>query len=146
MGRFHQCTSCCTAVHDLGGYTVPSADRFHWEGQVDAEGSLTELSISEPLKVLSVEDAREVVVNYLIEYYGWTDLGVWNEADRQPIENAGLHHTFTAGPWVIQIEYLAAAPFVPEYQIIVDHLNIIARWTGIVKPDGEIIEKTCDMN
>jgi len=119
---------------------------LHWEGKIDAQGSLTELAMSEPLKVLSVEDARDAVADYLIENYAWTGLVDWNESETQPIENAGLRHTFTSGPWVIQVEYLAAAPFVPEYQITADHLNLIARWTGVVESNGEIVQEAYVIN
>lgn len=114
---------------------------LHWEGKVDAKWSLTELSFSEPLNVLSVEDTRDAVVDYLIENHEWTGLVDWNESEPEPKENAGLRHTFTSDPWVIQVAYLAAAPFIPEYQITADHLNMIARRTGVVKSNGEILKE-----
>ena len=115
------------------------ASGLHWNGEVDASGTINELALSEPLKVLSVEGARDAVADFLAENYQWSDLAVWCESSREPIENAGLRHTFTVGPWVIQVEYFAAAPVVPEYRIVADHLNIVARWSGTIKANGEVI-------
>lgn len=113
---------------------------LRWEGKVDAEGTITELTLSEPCKILSVEDARDAAANYLVEKYAWTDLKDWQECDQEPIENAGERLTFSAGSWVIQVEYFAAAPIVPEYRIVADHLNMIARWSGTIKANGEVTE------
>lgn len=114
---------------------------LRWEGEVDASGVINELTLSEPLKVLSVDAARDAAADYIIENYAWTDLEDWQESGQEPIENAGVRHTFTAGPWVIQVEYFAAAPIVPEYKIVADQLNMVARWSGTITASGEIDEQ-----
>ncbi|MCJ7694404.1 MAG: hypothetical protein MUO40_03175 [Anaerolineaceae bacterium] len=113
---------------------------LRWIGEVDAKGSLHEISLSEPLKVLSPADAGIAAVDFILEMYGWQSPDMWTEQTMQPIEKAGIRRTFTSGPWVVQVEYMAGAPIVPEYRVIVDNLNLVARWVGIVRADGEIVE------
>ena len=127
-------------------YLVYSIEIVHicsglrWEGEVDAAGILTEKKFSGPLAVLSVEDARDAAAAYIMETYGWSSPEVWVAQSPEPIENAGVQQIFTAGPWVIQVEFLAAAPIVPEYTITADHLNLSARWTGTIQADSTVIE------
>ncbi len=118
------------------------AKGLHWVGKVNAEGVLEETSVSGPMQVLSVEDARDTAEAYLVEQYGWTLEENWIEQSTQPFENADVRHTFTAGPWVIQVEYLAAAPIVPEYKVIADNLTLVERWEGVIKASGELIEES----
>lgn len=116
------------------------AHGLRWTGEVNAEGSITEISISGPMQVLSSLDARDLAVDFIQSNYNWDAPGEWHAEPMQPIENAGIRQTFTAGPWVIQVDYLAAAPIVPEYQITADNMTLVARWTGSIKASGEIIE------
>ena len=111
-----------------------------WTGEVNAEGAITEISVSGPMQVLSPRDARDLAAEFIQSNFDWDTPGEWSAEPMQPIENAGIRQTFTAGPWVIQVEYLAAAPIVPEYQITADNLTLFARWTGTIKATGEIIE------
>jgi hypothetical protein len=39
------------------------------------------------------------------------------------------------------VEYFAAAPIVPEYKIVADQINRVARWSGTIRASGEIIEE-----
>ncbi len=114
---------------------------LRWEGTVDAWGELEESVLSEPMEVLSVEDARDTAVDYIIAAYGWGSAGEWVEQSVEPIENAGVRHTYTCGPWVIQVEYYAAAPIVPEYHVVADHISQVARWEGHISAAGEITEE-----
>jgi hypothetical protein len=41
----------------------------------------------------------------------------------------------------VQVEFFAAAPIVPEYRIVADHLNKVAHWSGTVKASGEVVEE-----
>lgn len=118
------------------------AKGLYWVGKVNAEGLLEETSVSGPMEILSVEDARDAATAYIVEHYGWELVESWVEQSVQPIENAGVRHTFTAGPWVIQAEYLAAAPIVPEYKVIADNLTLVERWEGVIKASGELIEES----
>ena len=113
----------------------------HWEGKVDAEGNLEEVDMSEPLIVLSSEDARDAAVAYIIAEYGWDGVGEWTAQPMTPIENAGVRNTFTSGPWVVQVDHYAAAPIVPGYHVIADNMSLVARWEGRVSADGEIVEE-----
>jgi hypothetical protein len=41
------------------------ASGLRWIGEVDASGAINEIVLSEPLKILSVEDARDAAVDFL---------------------------------------------------------------------------------
>ncbi len=114
---------------------------MRWTGEVNAKGDLQEDSLIGPMQVLSVTDARDAAVLFVIDQYGWDLDGEWIEQSVKPTENAGVRYTFTAGPWVVQVEFLAAAPIVPEYRIIADNLTLVERWEGFVKANGEISEE-----
>lgn len=116
------------------------AHGLRWTGEVNAEGEIKENSISGPMQVLSSLEARDLAAEFIQSNYDWDAPGEWRAEQMQPIENAGIQQTFTAGSWVIQIKYLAAAPIVPEYHITADHLTLITRWTGTIKASGEILE------
>ena len=118
------------------------AHGLRWVGEVDAQGELKETSASGPMQVLSSIDARNLAAEYIQTNYGWKLSGEWQVESMQPIENAGIRQTFTAGPWVIQVEYLAGAPIVPEYKITVDNLTLVARWEGTIQANGDIIEES----
>lgn len=105
------------------------------------QSTQSELTTAELSQVLSAVDAREAVVVFIIANHAWERPDTWVEQSTQPIENAGVRHTFTSGPWVVQVEYQAAAPLVPEYHVTVDHLSLVARWVGTVNADGEIFEE-----
>lgn len=117
------------------------ATGMHWEGKVDAQGNLEETDVLEPLQVLSAEDARDAVVAYIIAEYGGEAVGEWTTQPMKPIEKAGVRNTYTSGPWVVQVDHYAAAPIVPGYHIVVDHMSLVARWEGRINADGEIIEE-----
>ena len=117
------------------------ASGLRWEGTVDAWGSMEESDISGPMEVLSVEDARDAAVAYIIAEYGWEQAGEWVEQSMEPMENAGVRHTFTSGPWVVTVDYYAAAPIVPGYHVVADHMSLVARWEGRISAAGEITEE-----
>lgn len=114
---------------------------LRWMGEVDAQGKLKEISVSGPMQVLSVENARDAAAAYIVENHEWEVVDQWIEQSLKPIENAGVRYTFTAGPWVIQVEFLAAAPIVPEYRVVADNLSLVERWEGTIKADGQLIEE-----
>lgn len=114
---------------------------LRWLGEVAATGEVREISITEPLKVLSPSDARDAAAAFINATYSWERRGTFTEQSSKPTENAGVLRIYTAGPWVVQVEYLAAAPIVSEYRVTVDHMSLVARWTGVVKADGQILEE-----
>jgi hypothetical protein len=94
------------------------------------------------MEVLSPENARDAAVAYIIAEYGWEQTGEWVEQAMTPIENAGVRLTFTSGPWVITVDYYAAAPIVPGYHVVADHMTLVARWEGRISASGEITEES----
>ena len=114
---------------------------LHWEGSVDAWGTLEESHLSGPMEVLSPTDARDAAAAYISAEYGWEQSTEWVEQSMTPIENAGVRHTFTSGPWVVTVDYYAAAPIVPGYHVVADHMSLVARWEGRISAEGEITEE-----
>lgn len=114
---------------------------LRWEGTVDVGGALEENLLTGPMEVLSLGDARDAAIAYIIAEYGWEQAGEWVEQSMTPIENAGVRHTFTSGPWVLTVDYYAAAPIVPGYHVVADHMSLVARWEGRISAGGEITEE-----
>lgn len=113
---------------------------LRWQGEVDAYGTLKELSLSEAMLVLNPSEARDAAADFIVTNHGWDAPEDWVEQSTEPTENAGVKIIFTSGPWTIQVEYLAAAPIIPEYQVTADHLIYVARWIGTVEASGDIVE------
>lgn len=113
------------------------ASGLYWMGTVDAYGNIAEESVIPPLSVKSAEDARDLVVKFIAEEQ---NLELPMEWIQQPdnTEASSLIVTYISGPWVVQISFTPAAPFVGEYQVVIDHMQAAIRWQGKVDDRGNL--------
>jgi hypothetical protein len=114
---------------------------LHWEGEVDASGKLSQAPLTEPLQVLSAADAFKFVVVFITQNHGWDLPGASVDQSSQPIPNAGVQYTFISESWVVRVEYQASAPYVPEYRVVADNIDLLSRWTGTVSARGQVVEE-----
>lgn len=111
------------------------ASGLQWLGTVDAFGTITEESVTPPVSVASTEDARDLAVKLVAENQNLEIPMEWVKQSNKFVGNYVLE-TYTGGPWVVQVSYISSAPFVGEYQVVIDHLQAVIRWQGKVDAHG----------
>ena len=123
---------------------------FWWEGEVDADGQLTELSAStEP--TVDVRDpgrALEIALAYLSEHYGEQApaTGLTWVGDRPPPEEPVGGETFeftsqSARNWVVTVSYAVVAREDLLFQVVVANETTGFRWEGEVDAAGQVTEE-----
>jgi len=113
------------------------ASGLQWKGTIDAYGAITEATITPPIGVNSTENARDLVVNSVAKEHGLDIPTEWVKQPDNIVDNYFLE-TYTGGPWVVQVSYIPSAPFVSEYQVVIDHMQAILRWQGTVDAHGNL--------
>ena len=108
-----------------------------WKGTVDAFGTITEESVISPVSVTSTEDARDLAVKLVAEEKNLEIPDEWVKQPKKLVDNSVLE-TYTGGPWVVQVSFIPSAPFVGEYQIVIDHMQAFLRWQGRVDARGNM--------
>jgi len=108
-----------------------------WKGSVDAFGAITEDSVTPPVSVASAEDARDLAVKLVAGEQNLEIPMKWVKQPNKLVDNS-IVETYTGGPWVVQVSYIPSAPFVSEYQVVIDHMQAILRWQGTVDAHGNL--------
>jgi putative hemolysin len=125
-------------------YTIEEAsylvNGFYWEGTLSFDGNITETLVAPPGTVLNEEQARDAVMDYLASTYGYSVEDAWINQGISQTETASALRVFTAGPWVVEVEFEPAAPIVTSYRVTVDNLSEVIRWVGDISYQGEIVE------
>jgi len=113
------------------------ASGLQWKGTVDAFGKITEEAVVLPVSVGSTELARDFAVKFVAEE---RNLSIPTEWVKQPVKliDNSILETYTGEAWVVQVSYIPSAPFVGEYQIVIDHLQAVLRWQGTVDAHGNL--------
>ena len=121
----------------------------HWEGTVDAEGSVSERS-DETAEWFDPICARDAVLAYISARYGEQapslDL-VWDETNKtpgypeKPLPGA-TNLQYTADNWMMTLSYPVVRPDMVEYQITIVNESAGFRWQGKVTASGEVIEQS----
>ena len=114
---------------------------LHWEGEVNPSGEIRETSIVEPYLLYTAKDAANMAAIYIVKQFGWRNPGEWVEEPAQEMSDGATVYTFRSEPWIVRVEYRQNAPFVPEYHITADHVDLLARWTGTISARGDITEE-----
>jgi len=124
--------------------TVASgATGFHWEGQVDAEGGVTE-ALDDMLV------ARDAALAYLSERYGdqapapaltWTEDFIGVPIPEGPWGAGTFQYSGTAEDWALYISYQFLAPRPVVYEVVVANEATRFRWQGEVDAAGQVTEK-----
>ena len=121
-------------------YQIEASDLatgLQWKGSVNAYGEITEESFMAPLTIDSPEQARDLAVEFVAESQNLEFPSEWIKQPNKIIDNSVVE-TYTGGPWVVQVSYIPGAPFVEEYQIVIDHLQAVIRWQGIADAHGSL--------
>ncbi|MEE4195673.1 MAG: DUF333 domain-containing protein [Anaerolineae bacterium] len=130
-------------------YTIKEAsditNGFYWEGTLAFDGTITESKVLLPGTVLNAEDARNAVLDYLTATYGLGSFGTWDEGIQTPTEQDSVLIVYTAGDWMVDVEFIPAAPLVGEYHVTVANLEAEIRWEGSITLRGEIEEISFDL-
>ena len=125
-------------------YTIEEAsfivNGFHWEGTLSPDGQIAESIAIPPATILSEEQARDAVLEYLIDTYTFSSFGEWTDQGATATDADTALRVFTSGPWVVEIEYAPAAPLISSYQVTVHNNSEGIRWEGDISLRGEIVE------
>jgi hypothetical protein len=118
------------------------ATGFHWEGQVDAAGRVTEL-------LDDVLAARDAALAYVSEHYGrqapeldltWTEDYIGVPVPEGPWGAGTLQYTYTAEDWAVYVSYQFLTPKPAVYGVLVQNLATHFYWEGEVDAAGQVTE------
>lgn len=115
---------------------------FHWEGEVDAQGTVTE--ISAPELMLDRIGARDAALTYLREHYEDPppESLSWEEEEITPEGLVGAAtYQYTAEDWVVEISYPIVAPAAMIYHVRVTNPGLNFDWHGSVDAQGVVTEE-----
>lgn len=113
------------------------ASGLYWNGSIDAFGTVSEDSVIPPVSVRTTEQARDLAVKLVAVEQNLEIPVEWAKQPNKIIDNSVLE-TYTGGAWVVQVSYIPSAPFVGEYQIVIDHMQAALRWQGRVDARGNM--------
>jgi hypothetical protein len=128
-------------------YTISVANHstgFQWEGEVDAQGALTEHAAQAPEEMFDRVAARDAALDYVYETYQYPPLDQsveWQE-ERLTAEGIVGAETFeyTAQSWVVEISYPVVAPEATIYEVTVTNEGLGLEWQGTVDTQGVVTE------
>ena len=113
---------------------------FYWTGTIAFDGTLSEVEVSPPYIILDREDAREAALEYLSAIYeicsptSWVDEGLSQAAETKTAQR------YSAGFWLVTVEFEPAAPFVSSYTVTVENNSLGFLWEGEITGQGQIIQ------
>lgn len=124
---------------------VNQASGFQWEGEVDAQGMVTELGVETPEAPFDRTAARDAAMNYIYEHYRYPPLDTmeveWEEEDLTPEGLVGAaKFRYTAESWVVQVSYPVVAPEATIYEVTVTNAHLDFEWQGTVDAQGVVTE------
>ena len=128
-------------------YTISVANQsagFQWEGEVDAQGALTEHGAQAPEEIFDRVAARDAAMDYIYEtnQYPPLDQSVEWQEERLTAEGIVGAETFeyTAESWVVEISYPIVAPEATIYKVTVTNEGLGLEWQGTVDTQGVVTE------
>ena len=113
---------------------------FFWMGTITLDGTITEDEVSPPYVILNREDARNAALGYLSENYeissptNWVDEGMSQAGDFRTAQR------YSAGSWLVTVEFEPAAPFVSSYNVTVENSSLGLFWEGEITGQGDITQ------
>ena len=128
-------------------YTIDQAsyiaNGFYWEGTLSFDGTITENVVYLPASILNDLQARDAILEYLVQTYNLSTFGEWTDegySHTSDATSATSLRTFTSDLWVLRVEFEPSAPLVSKYHVIVENLSEGIRWQGNISLHGEIEE------
>ncbi len=115
---------------------------FHWEGEVDAQGTVVELTAPEIM--LDRIGARDSALAYLRKHYEHAPAESlpWKEErmTQEGIVGAETYRYEAAG-WLVEISYPVVAPAAMVYRVQVSNATLGFLWQGSVDAQGAVTEE-----
>ncbi|MGB2895072.1 MAG: DUF333 domain-containing protein [Anaerolineales bacterium] len=125
-------------------YTIEEAsfivNGFHWEGTLSIDRHITENMVIPPGTILSEEQARDAVLEYILNTYTLPFFGEWVDQGYTHTDADTTVRAFASGSWVVEIEFAPAAPLISSYHVTVQNNSEGIRWEGDISYHGEIDE------
>jgi putative hemolysin len=116
------------------------ANGFSWEGILSFDGQITESNVIPPATILSEEQARDAVLEYIIDTYTLPSFGEWADQGTTATDADMALRVFASGPWVVEVEFAPAAPLISSYHVVVSNNSDGIRWEGDISLRGEMVE------
>ena len=125
-------------------YTIDEAsfltNGFFWEGTLKLDGDITESVVILPATVLSEEQARDAVLEFMSGTLSFPAFDEWTDGGISATENDTALRVFTSGAWEVEIEFAPAAPLISGYYVVIHSTAEGIRWEGDISLYGEIVE------
>ena len=125
-------------------YTIEEAsfivNGFYWEGTLGVDGDITESIVIPPATILSEEQARDAVLEYILDTYALPSFGEWIDQGFTHTAADAMVRAYTSGSWVVETEFAPAAPLIASYHVTVHNDSEGIRWEGDISYHGEIVE------
>jgi len=125
-------------------YTIKEAsfiaNGFYWEGTITFNGDITESIVILPASILSEAQARDAIMEHIIATYNLPSFGEWIDQGVSQTDADTALRVFTSGSWVVEVEFIPAAPLVSSYEMTVNNLSEGILWEGDISYHGEIVE------
>ncbi len=125
---------------------VNQAAGLQWEGEVDPQGTVTELGADEPQVMYDRVAARDAAMNHIYEHYQYPPIDVqaveWEEEDITPEGLVGSATVrYIVQSWVAEVSYPIVAPEATIYEVRVRNDNLGFEWQGTVDAEGAVTEE-----
>jgi putative hemolysin len=125
-------------------YTIQEAsyiaNGFRWEGTLAIDGTIVGTKVVPPWPILNTDQARDAVLDYLVETYDMPHFGSWVDEGVSQTGNDTVVRRYSSESWIIIVEFVPAAPLVSSYNVIVENNSEGIRWEGDISGQGEINE------
>ena len=136
--------SALAAAPSPAVYTIEEAsfiaNGFYWEGTLSFDGEIIESTVILPGTILSEEQARDAVMDYIVATYDLPAFGEWTDQGVSQTDADTVARIYVSGPWVVAVELIPAAPLVSSYHVTLENLSEGIRWEGDISYHGEINE------
>jgi putative hemolysin len=125
-------------------YTIQEAsyiaNGFYWEGTLDLNGEINETMVVPVWSILDTDQARDAVLEYLLNTYDIPMMGDWVDEGISQTGNDTVALRYSSGSWTVLVEFAPAAPLVSNYKVIVENIGEGILWEGDISGQGEIKE------
>jgi len=125
-------------------YTIQEAsyiaNGFYWEGTLDLNGEINETMVVPPWSILDTDQARDAVLEYLLNTYDIPIMGDWVDEGFFQTGNDTVARDYSTESWTVLVEFAPAAPLVSSYKVIVENIVEGILWEGEISGQGEIME------
>ncbi len=116
------------------------ANGFRWEGTLAVDGTIVETNVVPPWPILNTDQARDAVLDFLVEAHNLAPFGSWIEEGISQTGNDTVERSYSDESWSVKVEFAPAAPLVSSYTVVVENTSEGIRWEGDITGQGDISE------